>query len=213
MTFESDEVRSIEASAPADRRRSPQGRPLHDGQSIGEASSDERRPPIIGRAALLFAGLVAVAALAVVLSPADGQPFAARIAILTLGIVAAWKVLGRSAAVTASTPERFELELRQPPTPTTEIAGLRSVETDLRMSTASAFGLEFRLKPMLRDLAAWRLARNHGVDLATAPDAARQILGDPLWNLTRASETFPEFRDAGPPIEDVDAGLDRLARI
>jgi hypothetical protein len=201
MTFESDEVRSI------DRHAATDGRPMR------ESPAAERRQPVIGRSALLFTGLVAVAALAVVLSPADGQPFAARIAILMLGIVAAWKVLGRSAAVTASTPERFELELRQPPMPTTEIAGLRSVETDLRMSTASAFGLEFRLKPMLRDLAAWRLARNHGVDLATAPDAARQILGDPLWNLTRAAETFPEFRDPGPPIEDVDAGLDRLARI
>lgn len=195
MTFESDTTRAIERRETDDREI--EGRPA----------------PRIGRTPILFAALVVVAALAIVLAPGDAQPFAARVAILALGIVAAWKVLGRSAAVTASSPEQFERDLRQPLVPATEIAGLRSIETDLRMSTASAFGLEFRLKPMLRDLATWRLARNHGVDLAAAPEAARHILGEPLWDLIRPADTFPEFRSAGAPIEDVQAGLDRLERI
>ncbi len=209
MTFESVEVRSIAGG----RDRVGRAGRL-DGAARAErqdgAEHDERRA---ARGPLLFAGLAAVAALAIFVSPPDGQPFAARLAILALGIVAAWKVLGRSAAVTASTPERFELDLRQPPVPVTEISGLRSVETDLRMSTASAFGLEFRLKPMLRELATWRLARNHGVDLTASPEAAKRLLGEPLWELITPADSFPEFRSPGAPLEDVEAGLDRLARI
>ncbi len=200
MTFESDEVRAI-AGAPEGADRG--------GRLDGAARA--ARPA--ARGPILFAVLAGVAALAIFLSPPDGQPFAARLAILALGIVAAWKVLGRSAAVTASSPERFELDLRRPPVPVTEISGLRSVETDLRMSTASAFGLEFRLKPMLRDLASWRLARNHGIDMTASPDAARGILGEPLWELITPAPSFPEFRSPGAPLEAVEAGLDRLARI
>ena len=190
MTFESDRTTSI--------------------ANEGEGGEPRR---ILGRTPILLAALAMVAALAIAIAPTDAQPLVARVVILVAGVVAVWKVLGRSAAVTASSPERFELDLRQPLVPATEITGLRSVETDLRMSAASAFGMEFRLKPMLRDLASWRLSRNHGIDMATAPDAARQVLGDPLWNLIRAAEAFPEFRDPGAPIEDVQAGLDRLERI
>ena len=192
MTFESDSTRSIDTRG-------------------GDGGAGGAR--VIGRTSTLLAVVAVIAALAIVIAPGDAQPLVARIVILVLGVVAAWKVLGRSAAVTASTPERFELELRQPLVPATEITGLRTVETDLRMSTASAFGLEFRLKPMLRDLASWRLSRNHGIDLAAAPDAARQVLGEPLWDLIRPAEAFPEFREAGAPLEDVQAGLDRLERI
>ena len=36
---------------------------------------------------------------------------------------------------------------------------------------------------MLEELAAHRLRRNHGVELATDPDAARRLLGDETWAL------------------------------
>lgn len=190
MTFESDRSHSL--------------------ASEGKAGGARRS---ISRGPVLLAALALVSALAIAFTPAHAQPLVVRIVIVVVGIVAAWKLLGRSAAVTASSPERFELDLRRPPVPVTEIAGLRSVETDLRMSAASAFGMEFRLKPMLRDLASWRLSRNHGIDMAAQPEAARQVLGDPLWDLIRAADTFPEFRDPGAPVEAVQAGLDRLERI
>ena len=194
MSFESDRTRSIDSR---DEARGP-------GAGTGRT---------IGRTPILLAALGVIAALAIAISPTDAQPLVTRLVILVLGVVAVWKVLGRSAAVTASSPERFELDLRQPLVPATEIAGLRSVETDLRMSTASAFGLEFRLKPLLRDLASWRLSRNHGIDLATAPDAARRVLGEPLCDLILPADAFPEFRLPGAPLDDVQAGLDRLERI
>lgn len=167
----------------------------------------------IGRGPLLLAGIAVVAALAIASAPAESQGPAMRVAIVAAGVLAAWRVLGRSAAVTASSPERFETALLEPVVAPTEISGLRSVETDLRMSSANAFGLEFRLKPLLRDLARWRLARNHAVDLDAAPDAARRILGEPLWRLTLAAEERPDFRAPGSALADVRAAIDRLERI
>jgi hypothetical protein len=162
---------------------------------------------------LLVVALGAIAALVIAFAPPDAQASGARLAIVGIGAVAAWRVLGRSAAVTASSPERFDVDLRTPHATPAEISGLRSIETDLRMSEASAFGLEFRLKPLLRELATWRLARNHGIDLAAAPDAARGILGDRLFELTRAAGELPEFRDPGIPLAEVQAGVDRLEAI
>jgi hypothetical protein len=166
-----------------------------------------------GRTALVFAALLAAAALAIALAPPDTRPSATRLAILTLGILVAWTILRRSAPVIASSPELFEMDLQPRPTERSEIAGLRSVETDLRMSTASAFGVEIMLKPQLRELTRWRLLRNHGVDMDAAPDAARQIVGERLWRLVLAGDTFPEFRAPGIPLDDVRAAVDRLERI
>jgi hypothetical protein len=185
MTFEADQVRSLGGGT---RLRMPRG-------------------------SLIVVALAGIGMLVMAFAPPDAQASAARLAIVALGAVAAWRVLGRSAAVTASSPESFELELRQPRAAPVEIAGLRSIETDLRMSEASAFGLEFRLKPLLRELATWRLMRNHGVDLAAAPDAARAILGDRLFELTRAAGELPEFRDPGIPLAEVQASVERLEGI
>lgn len=153
------------------------------------------------------------AALVVLLAPESARETALRLAIVALGIVAAWLVLGRSAAVTATSPERFGSELVEPVTIPSEIAGLRDVETNLRLATASSFGLEVRLKPMLRDLARWRLERNRGVDIDTAPDAARRILGEPLWNLMQASDDVPGSGAPGVPLSEVRVALDRLEQV
>lgn len=162
------------------------------------------------RGSLIVVGLASIVVLVLAFAPPDAQASAARLAIVVAGALAAWRVLGRTAPVTASSPEQFELDLRMPRAAPVEIAGLRSIETDLRMSEASAFGLEFRLKPLLRELATWRLMRNHGVDMVAAPDAARDILGDRLFELTRAAGELPEFRDPGIPLADVQAGVERL---
>lgn len=167
----------------------------------------------MSRTALVVAALAGAAALGIALAPPESQASLARIGILVVGIVAAWRVLGRSSAVTAPSPEQFEVELARPAAPSFEIPGLRAIETDLRMAIANAYGRELRLKPIVRELAAWRLARNHGVDLAGSPEAAQRILGEPLWELVRPAEAFPDFRAAGVPLADVQAGIDRLERI
>ena len=166
----------------------------------------------MSRTTLVVAALAGAAALGIAFAPPESQASLARLGILALGAVAAWRALGRSSSVTAPSPEQFERELAQPRAPSFEIAGLRAVETDLRMSIANAFGRELRLKPILRELAGWRLARNHGVDLDRAPEAAQRILGEPLWQLVRPAEAFPDFRAPGVPLSDIQAAIDRLER-
>lgn len=58
-----------------------------------------------------------------------------------------------------------------------------ALETLLRRSVEDPTAYERRLRPLLEDLAAHRLRRSHGVDLATQPEAARRLLGDETWAL------------------------------
>jgi hypothetical protein len=167
----------------------------------------------IGKPVVVGLALAAAAALAIAVSTPSARASTARLVVIAGGVVAAWWLLGRSAAVTASTPEQFEAGLARAREAPSEISSLRAVETDLRMSAASAFGLEFRLKPHLRELASWRLLRNHGVDMDRSPDAARRIVGDHLWELMRPADEPPEFRKPGAGLADVQAGIDRLERI
>jgi hypothetical protein len=60
---------------------------------------------------------------------------------------------------------------------------ISSLETLLRRSVEDPTTYERRLRPLLEELAAHRLRRHHGVDLAAQPDAARRLLGDDTWAL------------------------------
>jgi hypothetical protein len=162
---------------------------------------------------LVIGAIAVIALLGVAALPPDARSAWSRLAILVIGLLVAWRVLRRAVMVTASSPERFEDALRTPPSTAFEIAGLRAIETDVRMSTANAFGVEMRLKPALRDLARWRLQRDHGVDLDRQPDVARRVLGEPLWRLVAPADAFPEFRAPGVPLQDVQAAVERLERV
>jgi hypothetical protein len=154
-----------------------------------------------------------VVGIAILLAPPDARPSVLRVAILALGTAAAWLLLGRASVVTRSSPERFEQELRRPAPATTEVPTLKSIDTTLRMSTASAFGVEFMLKPLLRELVAWRLTRERNVDLARDPAAARAIMGEPLWRLLHVEDPLRDHRAPGIRLPEVEAAIDDLERI
>lgn len=170
-------------------------------------------PRVAGRALLAYAVLAAVAGLAIALAPADARPSVTRLAFLTIGVAAAWPLLRRSATVTSSTPERFEAELRQPEVVPDEIAGLRSADLVVRMATGSSFGVEFMLKPLLRDLARWRLMRSRGIDMDATPDLARQTVGEELWSKIQPGEPRPVFGARGIALTEIQQSLDQLERI
>ena len=165
------------------------------------------------RPSLVIGAVVALALLGVTTLPPDTRSAGARLAILVIGLLVAWRVLGRASVVTASSPERFEDALRKRAAEGFEISGLRAVETDVRMATANAFGVDMRLRPVFFELAQWRLERDHGVDIVLQPDAARLVLGEGLWRLVAPADAFPEFRAPGIPLADIEAGVDRLERI
>jgi hypothetical protein len=163
-------------------------------------------------AAVLVTALTVGAVLVAVLPP-DARVALTRIAVFGAGITAAALYLRRSQPATRSTPERFELELHRPTATRPVVPGLRAVEMTLRLSTANAIDFDVRLRPLLRDLARWRLQRNRGVDMDRKPEVARRILGEPLATFVEGAGAPPPFGSPGVPLADIDAGLDQLEQI
>jgi hypothetical protein len=164
-------------------------------------------------ARFLLAVVVVVAVVLVTIVPPDARIAIVRIAVLVVGTIVAALCLRRSGPVTRSTPERFETELHRSVETPPGVPGLRTVEMAVRLSTASAQDFEVRLKPMLRDLAGWRLLGNRGVDIDAKPEAARRILGKPLGRLVDVAATPAPFGARGVPLIDIDAALDQLEQI
>lgn len=166
-----------------------------------------------GRALVAVAVVVALAALAIALAPAHLRPSVSRLAILAVGILPAWWLVRRFAAVTRSTPERFEADVREPVAISADIPGLRAVDHTLRMALGSSFGVEFMLKPFLRELASWRLLRNRGIDVDATPELARQLVDEPLWSLIQPGEPAREYSAPGISLADVRTSLEQLEQI
>ncbi len=60
-------------------------------------------------------------------------------------------------------------------------AELFELESRVTLAKVSAFDYDSRLRPLLRELAAQRLAARWNIDLATQPSAARPHVRDSLW--------------------------------
>ena len=168
---------------------------------------------VTGKAIGAVVVVVALAGLAIALAPADLQPSVSRLAILAIGLVPALWLVRRFASATRSTPERFEAALREPAAISADIPGLRAIDHTLRMALGSSFGVEFMLKPLLRELASWRLMRNRGIDVHATPEAARQLVGEPLWSLIEPGEPVRDYSARGIPLADVRTSLEQLERI
>jgi hypothetical protein len=90
-------------------------------------------------------------------------------------------------------------------------AELVNVQRDITLGSTSAGHFHSRLHPMLRDVAAARLAARHNVDLERHPDAARRLLGDEAWELVRPDRDAPDDLYApGLPLRTLAAVLDRI---
>jgi len=161
----------------------------------------------------LTLALLALAAAAVMVAPPNIQPALTRLVILTIGIGASWRLVRRLASVTRSSPETFETYVRQPDAPAADIPGLRAADQTLRMAVGSSFGVEFMLKPAMRELAAWRLLRIRGIDLAASPELARGAVGATLWSLIEPGEPRPIFGAPGVSLDEVRVSLDQLEQI
>lgn len=154
-----------------------------------------------------------LAALAISLAAAEQRAALSRVVILAIGVIPAAWLLRRFAPLIRSTPERFEADLRQPFAASADIAGLRALDNTLRLALGSSFGVEFLLKPLLRELAGWRLMRNRGIDLAATPDLAQQAVGEPLRSLIGPGEPRRDYSAPGMSLLEIQAGIEELERI
>jgi hypothetical protein len=195
-------------------RRKPAGRRLRAFAAIVRVAG----PP----AAL---GLVATLIFVVAIETVRGtETLAVNAWLLSIGALVlwtAWRVL--AAALPATTDTAFDSVRSRPvekPSTLPEVILIEGVLIDAEWSWR---GVEYRLRPLLRRLAAARLAERHQVDLEADPAAAHRILGPELWALvgpgtygpttaptpdsttTKSTRTSNEAGD-GPATESAETG-------
>lgn len=110
-------------------------------------------------------------------------------------------------------PRREPAPVEQPPR-TQRIGQLESVARALDLAEASSFDLHNVLRPIVREIAAARLAR-HGVSLDHEPERAEALLGAPTWELVRTDREAPAGRSGrgGCSRDELRAIVDSLEAI
>ncbi|MFZ0341770.1 MAG: hypothetical protein WAL31_05495 [Gaiellaceae bacterium] len=88
---------------------------------------------------------------------------------------------------------------------------LLHMEREIVLGSADADHAHRRLLPLLRGIAAARIASRHGFELERRPEAARALLGEDAWELLRPDRREPEDRHApGLPHESIVAVIERV---
>lgn len=91
---------------------------------------------------------------------------------------------------------------------------LEKLEREVVLASGSAFDVHFRLRPLLRQIAAHRLASRRGADLDAGSDETRAALGEELWEILRPDRPPPHNRyGPGLPLGRVRAAVDAIERI
>jgi hypothetical protein len=109
---------------------------------------------------------------------------------------------------------RLELALQRPPHRPARPAGLLTLERRVLLATETAFEVHYRLRPVLREIAAYRLSSRLGIDLDDDAEAARRALGPEAWELVRPDRPPPPDRlGRGRPLAELRAVVDALERI
>ncbi len=152
------------------------------------------------------------AALIVALSvrPGDGS-LATEAYVLFLGAIGT-AVLARatSKAFAAPTESQVAVVLRRPKPKPRRVPELESLERELEMSTQSAYDTHYRLRPILREIAAARLGRS-AVELDRPDSRAAEMLGPDAWALVRPDSQRPSDHYApGASLAEIERALDAL---
>jgi hypothetical protein len=114
-------------------------------------------------------------------------------------------------------PEGSQSELEQalvhPEAQPARVAELDRLEREIYMGAARGFDLHYRLRPVVREIAAGRLERR-GLELDSGSAAVRAALGDELWELVRPDLEAPRDRQAlGPGIDYVRTRIEELEAV
>jgi hypothetical protein len=129
--------------------------------------------------------------------------------LLLFGLVAAARAAGAS-----DRSSIYDNALTQRKRPPKRPADLEQLEREVALATASSFDVHFRLRPVLREIAAHRLASRRGLELDAGSPGVRAALGEELWELVRPSRPPPDDRlGPGLALSRLRAALDRLERI
>ena len=116
---------------------------------------------------------------------------------LFLLLIAAGAILALVRALSAVAPRapvrRYGL---RPARSTQRLAELDRTERAVLLSASTAFDLHYRLRPILREIAAQRLATRRGLALDADVEEARAVVGESTWELVRPDREPPHLRFA-----------------
>lgn len=76
---------------------------------------------------------------------------------------------------------------------------LERTERAVLLSASTAFDVHYRLRPILREIAAQRLSSRRGLSLDDDVEASRLVVGEPTWELVRPDREPPHLR-SGPGV-------------
>jgi hypothetical protein len=108
-------------------------------------------------------------------------------------------------------PPRFEQALRSRKPQASQPEELLRMDRELVLGSADADHAQRRLLPLLRSVAAARIAARYGFELERRPEAARELLGDDVWDLLRPDRPEAEDRHGpGVPSKSVVAAIERI---
>jgi hypothetical protein len=106
---------------------------------------------------------------------------------------------------------RFEQALRRRKPRSSQPEELLRMDREIVLGSADADHAHRRLLPLLRSVAAARIAARHGFELERRPDAARGLLGEDTWELLRPDRPEPPDRHAGGlPRKEIVAVIERI---
>ncbi len=135
--------------------------------------------------------------------------------LLTAGGLSLLLLVGSARSAAPPPPARrsaFEAAVRAAPPGDLPPSQLETIGRRVELGVARAADLHFHLRPMLREIAAARLAARHGYDI-DGP-RARAVLGEETWEIVRADRPPPEERfGPGIPLAELRLVLDRLERL
>jgi hypothetical protein len=106
----------------------------------------------------------------------------------------------------------FEREPEKPEEPA-PIAELDRIDRLVVLGAASEFDLHYRLRPLLKQLAADRLHASHAFELDRDPERARLLLGEELWELVSPERKAGRRTAAGIDPALLAQHVDRLERL
>jgi hypothetical protein len=106
---------------------------------------------------------------------------------------------------------RFEQALRSRKPQAAQPEELLRMDRELVLGSADADHAQRRLLPLLRSVAAARIAARYGFELERRPEAARDLLGEDVWELLRPDRPEAEDRHGpGVPPRSVLGVIERI---
>jgi hypothetical protein len=159
--------------------------------------------------------VVAVATGALAATGSVGSEHQARLGlyayVLFLGFLAGRALLQLTiSSIPPPGSSALEAAVRRPASPDREIAEAERLRQLLFLAEHSEFEFHFRLRPLLREVAAARLARRRGLDL-DADAAVESVLGAEAWEALRPDREPPEDKVAsGPRYDELERLITRI---